>query len=116
MTETPPAGVPDPLPPGYQLAHYRIDDELPPMRMGRAYRAYDTSLNAKVAVNVLARELRTELDTARFRWAVRCAVLEKQMRVYNYSEWLGVPYVVVPYDEKTGATVDVATALRQGQR
>jgi hypothetical protein len=114
MTEPPPPGVPDPLPVGYQFAQYRIEGELPAMRMGRAYRAYDTALNATVAVNVLAPALRTELDTARFRWAVRCAVLEKDMRVYNYGEWLGVPYVVVPYEEGTAA--DVAAALRQGQR
>jgi hypothetical protein len=104
---------PEPLPPGYELGQtYRIEAELAPMRMGWVYRAYDTQLNEVVAVNVLAVDLRTEFGVARFNWAIRCAVVEKKMPVFSGGEWLGVPYVVVPFDRDTGATVDVATALR----
>ena len=106
---------PDPLPPGYQFDVYRIEAELPPMRKGRAYRAYDTNLHALVTVNVLAPELRTELDTARFRWAVRCAVVERQMTVFSYGEWRGAPYVVVPHEHGRDAT-DVGTVLDRDRR
>ena len=66
-------------------------------------------MEAEVAINVLAPELRTEEGIARFRWGTRCAVRERNETVYSYSEWLGVPFVVVPYAEGVGATVDVGS-------
>ena len=101
--------TPDPLPPGFALSdgRYIIELELPPLRMGRAYKARDPQLDTTVAINVLSPEPEDELRLLRFRRCVKKAVLERQKTVYDYGEWRGLAYVVVPYVEGVGASVDV---------
>jgi serine/threonine protein kinase len=45
--------MPDPLPPGYMLGHYRIDAALHRGAAGRFYRAFNSNTRATVAINVL---------------------------------------------------------------
>jgi hypothetical protein len=101
------SGLPDPLPPGYRLhARYVIESELAPQRMGRVYKASAAWLDAAVAVNVLARELRGKDGIRRFRWLVGEAV-KRHRAVLDYGEHSGVPYAVFEYIEGIGPGVDL---------
>jgi hypothetical protein len=96
MTGSPP--FPDPLPPGYRLHdRYLIEAELSPQTMGRAYRASDTQLQELVALNVLDAALRDDEGVMRFRMCFRAAFFRHRGDVYEYGEYLGVPYAVVKY-------------------
>jgi len=65
---------PDSLPAGYRIGTYVIESELPPARMGRVYRAVQTSWNEVVAINVLSPALkRTRDGTALFFDRIRKA-------------------------------------------
>jgi hypothetical protein len=102
--------VPDPLPQGFRLHdRYLIEVELPPQTMGRSYRASDIGLGEVVAVNVLAPELRHPDGVSRFRMCFRDAFHRHRGDVYEYGEYLGVPYVALKYAEGK-ALVDVGAA------
>lgn len=99
--------VPDPLPPGYRLDRYVIECEVSPRSRGRVYKALDTALGEVVAVTVLAEEFRNTSGKRVFRESFRQLFEEHEGRVFEYGEYLGVPYVVTPYTEGIGAVVDV---------
>ena len=101
--------IPEPLPRGFELSggDYVIESELPPLQMGRAYKARDSRLSVVVAINVLSPDPSDDLRLQRFRHCVKKASLGGKS-VYNYAEWRGIAYVVVPYVEGVGAAVDVA--------
>jgi serine/threonine protein kinase len=101
--------LPDPLPPGFRLGRYVIESELGSNAFGRVYKASDPSLTGVVAVNVLAARLRNEEGIHGFVRAVRVATLSASGPVYDYSEYYGIPFVVVGYVEGVGA-VDVSKA------
>ena len=98
---------PDPLPIGYRLGSLVIQAELSPGRMGRTYKALDTSLNQIIAVNVLAQERRDPRGTYAFMDCVRRAVQKKDRKVYDLGEWRGVLFATVAYEDSVGASVDV---------
>ena len=104
--------VPDPLPPGYQLGTYLIQSELAPARMGRVYRAIQTTWNEVVAINVLSPAMRDRESRARFFDCIRRAYDkgrdQERNPVLDICDLEGVTCVVVRYAEGSGAPLDVA--------
>ena len=109
----PKAIAPDPLLPGYRIAQYIIESELPPARMGRVYKAQDPLLNRTVAINVLALDLRDKDSMGRFLQCIRTAFEERQRagvsnEILNLFSIDGMVGVVVAYIPGIGAALDIA--------
>lgn len=97
---------PEPLPPGFQLARWMIETELPQMRMGRAYKARHASLGRTVAIHTLSATA-GDAGLYRFLECIRRAATNTD-RVYEVGEHLGIHYVVIAYTEGVGAAFDIA--------
>jgi hypothetical protein len=102
--------IPDPFPVGYLLhGRYRIEAELAPQRLGRAYRAYDEAIGVVVAVNVVSAEAKASPEGEHFPLVFRRAFYKHRGQVYDFGSWRGVDYAVVKYlENEDRPAVDVA--------
>jgi hypothetical protein len=99
--------VPDPLPIGYALHRYVIEQELFSGRLGRTYKAKDAGRDVAVAITVLARG---EGPEALYEFLERTRKAASKGHAYDLGHVPEVDlwYVVVAHSDDVGAIIDIS--------